>query len=960
MSLNPLANRLHDLPLIICGPIVRRVEPEAVAVWVAIKANRKVELSLWPGVTMVPQSGQYFGNAGAMVSSGKVNTLKVGENLYISLVYVKGLQLLPGQIYSYNLSFFGGTTSEDLSQLGLLQDQEADLTGKPPYFKHLALGYVNRQLPTFVVPADNVQQLQIAHGSCRKDHGQGKDGLAALDEVISRNLHAPENRPQMLFLTGDQIYADALSGHLLPFISDCGNTLIGKTETAPILEDKEGQDDDHIHFYPIDQEHFPAGWRKDFLAKQAFFTGGGQSHLISFGEYCSTYLYYWCNVIWDKELLDFYTWWETVYFPNGDKVKKMTDQVYANQKPQEKLTHEEKHKYVFSIFEAVNAYQSAYSQSGLRPVNSILELIEYKNVGGKRASEVLEEYNEKLKAQQKAIEKKIKKLEKEEKQDANREKEIKDLKSKVTRIEAFLKVEKWVKHVEDLEEWYNNKKPRVANFRENLPKVRRALANTPTMMVFDDHDVTDDWFITGEWRKKTLSMPLGLTVNRNALMAFALFQSMGNKPDYFDFTTKKHAGGKLVAAIPALVDKMPAQAAKASDPFIKQANAIDLLLGLDKVSGSTVEWNFDVKLGPTHVFGLDTRVNRDYSDGDHLPCGLLTSTAIKKQLSFKKIPHDLEFIIVISAVPVLGLSTMEDIGQLVGSRAVDFFSVFGKTKEDEFAFSDLRGRFSLDLESWSFRDQTFEQLLAHLFPRKKILFLSGDVHYGAAASIDYWKKGIPQRARFIQMTSSALRNEKGPSLTNVAMSGFSQQILTEGLDQVYLKRTKYGWSDTKGVAFSKLLPLRWRKIMWKKPVLIPAWQFPKDIRLSKGTEPEWVWQMQAEYDIRPDAERPIGNELTLSEDLPAVPRLADLTPVFQRHIHLMHQRISRRVVFNANVGIVRFERDNNNRLYAIQDFHYYHPNENRIEDPQIYNSFRILFEPTDSDPPTLNQDHDAV
>ena len=35
-------------------------------------------------------------------------------------------------------------------------------------------------------------------------------------------------------------------------------------------------------------------------------------------------------------------------------------------------------------------------------------------------------------------------------------------------------------------------------YAENLPFVRRALANVATYMVMDDHDVTDDWFLNGK------------------------------------------------------------------------------------------------------------------------------------------------------------------------------------------------------------------------------------------------------------------------------------------------------------------------------------------------------------------------------------------------------------------------------------------------------------------------------
>ena len=40
-----------------------------------------------------------------------------------------------------------------------------------------------------------------------------------------------------------------------------------------------------------------------------------------------------------------------------------------------------------------------------------------------------------------------------------------------------------------------------AEFRKNLPKVQRALANVPTYMILDDHDVTDDYFLNPVWRR---------------------------------------------------------------------------------------------------------------------------------------------------------------------------------------------------------------------------------------------------------------------------------------------------------------------------------------------------------------------------------------------------------------------------------------------------------------------------
>ena len=37
----------------------------------------------------------------------------------------------------------------------------------------------------------------------------------------------------------------------------------------------------------------------------------------------------------------------------------------------------------------------------------------------------------------------------------------------------------------------------LQEFRASLPQVRRALANIPTYMMCDDHNVTDDWYLDG-------------------------------------------------------------------------------------------------------------------------------------------------------------------------------------------------------------------------------------------------------------------------------------------------------------------------------------------------------------------------------------------------------------------------------------------------------------------------------
>ena len=65
---------------------------------------------------------------------------------------------------------------------------------------------------------------------------------------------------------------------------------------------------------------------------------------------------------------------------------------------------------------------------------------------------------------------------------------------------------------------------------DGVPRARRLLANIPSFMIFDDHEVTDDWNITPRWAKQTRANALGRAVIRNALVACTVFQSWGNDP----------------------------------------------------------------------------------------------------------------------------------------------------------------------------------------------------------------------------------------------------------------------------------------------------------------------------------------------------------------------------------------------------------------------------------------------
>jgi len=74
----------------------------------------------------------------------------------------------------------------------------------------------------------------------------------------------------------------------------------------------------------------------------------------------------------------------------------------------------------------------------------------------------------------------------------------------------------------------------VRTFRSTLPAVRRVLANIPSYMIFDDHEVADDWNMTLEICLDLHGTELGRRMVQNALVAYALCQHWGNCPEQFE------------------------------------------------------------------------------------------------------------------------------------------------------------------------------------------------------------------------------------------------------------------------------------------------------------------------------------------------------------------------------------------------------------------------------------------
>src|SRR4051794_30509144 len=233
----------HD---VLAGPIVRRVQPDLVSVWIALRKPPSARLQVFRGLgsrndlTNVP-AVQIPEQSGVRGIPPDPHTLAVGQELHIAVAIMEPappVQLEWGQIFSYDLRMKAeedgqGGQEFGLGELGLLTDN--DIVGVDGLsHKHLALGYTPGWLPSFVLPAELPMQLRIAHGSCRFPTGEGKDTMPELDGLIGANQSDPVERIQMLFLTGDQIYADDTGPEYGQVISPIAARLLGGPASSPI------------------------------------------------------------------------------------------------------------------------------------------------------------------------------------------------------------------------------------------------------------------------------------------------------------------------------------------------------------------------------------------------------------------------------------------------------------------------------------------------------------------------------------------------------------------------------------------------------------------------------------------------------------------------------------------------------------------------------------------------------
>lgn len=785
------------LPLVLAGPILRRVDAAGCTVFMALSQPSIVEMRIWPGAQTSNGRGTVVSGT-AILASGSAATRKFGANLHIAVVTVDlaaGAALQPGRLHSYDVMI----GNENLRSLGLLQDERPNsrlngVNAAAPL--HLALGYGPDRLPGFVTPGDTLATLRLAHASCRRPNHDSQDAMAWLDDQLEAGrADAAGKWPQQLFLTGDQIYADDVAAAHLHMVNRLGREVMGGADRLPVG----GTDRD------VTLDNFPPLRRGVTVRGHALLsTTESASHLLGFGEYAAMYLCAWSPRVW-------------------------------------------------------------------RPLGTVNEIFDSTVPPAAMANFVT------------------------------------NWTVRYTGADANAKFAAWKADEKYGQKPAENQAAAVVTYREAVPKVARALANVATYMIWDDHEVTDDWNLAGQWVKRVYDSAAGRAIIRNGMMAYGLFQAWGNDPKAFadnannrDFLTEAEA---ILAG---------------NGPFPAASTVrMEELLGFGGAAANRrAIWHYRVD-GPRHrVVVLDTRSRRNTGTAASVaPPGLLGDT-LDAQLPAGPLADGRELLIVVSPPPVLGPSLFDDVLQPVGAAFKDAANSIARlvstpgapgtpAEQLDNLLNAQAGHEFVDVEGWASNDVLREALLARLATYRRVVLLSGDVHYACTLTMDYWK-GSGDPSRIVQLTSSGARN----GWPVVLESAFRNVGMLRGELQE-MKVERVAWERPGAIVPGGIVGPGRSVQMLQTPCLLPTTGWPPQTSTSK--EPDWRWRAQIVTD-----ERPVGTD---SRQLPVpgsstnIPDDDDIAATYDPYVAMLRRhaaatrmkpRLLRTVVFISNLGLIGF------------------------------------------------------
>lgn len=315
------------------------------------------------------------------------------------------------------------------------------------------------------------------------------------------------------------------------------------------------------------------------------------------------------------------------------------------------------------------------------------------------------------------------------------------------------------------------------------PELRWLLSTVPSCMIFDDHDVIDDWNTSAAWVADMRATPWWHERITSGLMSYWVYQHLGN------LSPAELAEDELYAAVLAADDGTEVLRA-----FAERADA----------DPATVRWSYRRDFGRTRLLMVDTRAARVLEEQHRAMLDAEEAAWLRTQ-AFDD-PGGVDHLLVGTSLPWL-LPPMVHFAEgwhaaLCRGERGPRWARFGEW---------LRRR--ADLEHWAAFTSSFEKLTETVAEVGRgeaapatVCVLSGDVHHAYVAE-PVWTTG-QLRSRVFQFTCSPLHNSV-PAVMRVGFR-FGWSRFAKGIGHLLARhgriaRPAVRWGRTGGPWFGNQL-----------------------------------------------------------------------------------------------------------------------------------------------------------
>jgi len=319
------------------------------------------------------------------------------------------------------------------------------------------------------------------------------------------------------------------------------------------------------------------------------------------------------------------------------------------------------------------------------------------------------------------------------------------------------------------------------------PSVRWLLSVVPTAMIFDDHDVHDDWNTSAPWRRDYQSKPWWPERIRAAYMSYWIYQHLGN------LSPAELAKNELWQQM-----QEPGDQAGPLGDFAAQADH----------QAPDIQWSYRRTFGPpgggVRIVVIDSRSGRVLEEGRRRMTG-----EAEWQWVAESVAGDWNHVVLATSLPLLlpyGIHGLEAWNE----------AVCGGAWGQRLARAGERIRRELDLEHWAAFGTSFgqfEELLTglatgtHGRPPASVTVLGGDIHHSYLAAVDF-PRGTHPRSAVYQAVCSPFHNvlpdrfRRGHQLTTSRPGGMAGTRIAR---LAGVRKPRIQWRITRGSWFHNML-----------------------------------------------------------------------------------------------------------------------------------------------------------